>query len=52
MLAREFCDDCKPKRLKPVILSHPMMPGLLEVGGSTGLLVCGCMALGCYLILC
>ncbi|KAI7840944.1 hypothetical protein COHA_005374 [Chlorella ohadii] len=30
MLAREFCDDCKPKRLKPVILSHPMMPGLLE----------------------
>lgn len=32
MLAREFCDDCKPKRLKPVILSHPMMPGLLEVG--------------------
>ena len=36
MLAREFCDDCKPKRLKPVILSHPMMPGLLEVGGSTG----------------
>lgn len=32
MLAREYCDDCKPKRLKPVILSHPMMPGLLEVG--------------------
>ncbi|PSC70338.1 tyrosine-tRNA cytoplasmic-like [Micractinium conductrix] len=30
MLAREYCDDCKPKRLKPVILSHAMMPGLLE----------------------
>ena len=34
MLAREYCDDCKPKRLKPVILSHAMMPGLLEVGGG------------------
>lgn len=21
---------CRPKRLKPVILSHPMLPGLLE----------------------
>lgn len=30
MLAREYCDDCKPKRLKPVILSHHMLPGLLE----------------------
>lgn len=30
VLAREYCDDCKPKRLKPVILSHPMMPGLLQ----------------------
>lgn len=30
MLAREYCDDCKPKRPKPVVLSHPMMPGLLE----------------------
>jgi hypothetical protein len=36
MLAREYCDDCKPKRLKPVILSHPMMPGLLEVGAAAG----------------
>lgn len=31
MLAREYCDDCRPKRLKPVILSHAMLPGLLEV---------------------
>lgn len=30
MLAREYCDDCKPKRRKPVILSHRMMPGLLQ----------------------
>lgn len=30
VLAREYCDDCKPKRLKPIILSHPMMPGLLQ----------------------
>ncbi|KAK9830418.1 hypothetical protein WJX72_011652 [[Myrmecia] bisecta] len=30
MLAREYCDDCKPKRRKPIILSHQMMPGLLE----------------------
>lgn len=31
MLAREYCDVCVPKRkLKPVILSHPMMPGLLQ----------------------
>lgn len=31
MLAREYCDLCKPKRkLKPIILSHPMMPGLKE----------------------
>ena len=37
MLAREYCDDCKPKRLKPVILSHHMMPGLLEVR------VCSCV---------
>ena len=32
VLAREYCDNCKPKRLKPVILSHPMLPGLLQVG--------------------
>ena len=33
VLAREYCDDIRPKRkFKPVILSHPMMPGLLEVG--------------------
>lgn len=31
MLAREYC-DAKKRRFKPVILSHPMMPGLLEVG--------------------
>jgi tyrosyl-tRNA synthetase len=30
VLAREYCDDCKPKRRKPVILSHPMLPGLLQ----------------------
>lgn len=30
MLAREYADDCKPKKLKPIILSHPMLPGLLQ----------------------
>mmetsp|Transcript_46763 Transcript_46763/g.119300 ORF Transcript_46763/g.119300 Transcript_46763/m.119300 type:complete len:399 (-) Transcript_46763:190-1386(-) len=30
MLAREYADECKPKRAKPVILSHRMMPGLLQ----------------------
>eukprot|EP00882_Tetradesmus_deserticola_P017635 GHRQ01018895.1.p1 GENE.GHRQ01018895.1~~GHRQ01018895.1.p1 ORF type:complete len:311 (+),score=149.50 GHRQ01018895.1:557-1489(+) len=30
MLAREYCDDIK-RKLKPIILSHRMMPGLLEV---------------------
>ncbi len=30
MLAREYCETIKPKRFKPVILSHKMMPGLLE----------------------
>lgn len=29
VLAREYADQCKPKRRKPIILSHPMMPGLL-----------------------
>eukprot|EP00195_Chlamydomonas_chlamydogama_P008917 CAMPEP_0202899462 /NCGR_PEP_ID=MMETSP1392-20130828/7688_1 /ASSEMBLY_ACC=CAM_ASM_000868 /TAXON_ID=225041 /ORGANISM="Chlamydomonas chlamydogama, Strain SAG 11-48b" /LENGTH=385 /DNA_ID=CAMNT_0049585645 /DNA_START=282 /DNA_END=1439 /DNA_ORIENTATION=- len=29
VLAREYCDDIK-RKLKPVILSHRMMPGLLE----------------------
>ncbi|KXZ46866.1 hypothetical protein GPECTOR_40g600 [Gonium pectorale] len=29
MLAREYCDDIK-RKLKPIILSHRMMPGLLE----------------------
>ena len=29
MLAREYCDATK-RRFKPVILSHRMMPGLLE----------------------
>ena len=32
VLAREYCDECRPKRkLKPIILSHHMMPGLLAV---------------------
>jgi tyrosyl-tRNA synthetase len=30
MLAREYCDDIK-RKLKPIILGHRMMPGLLEV---------------------
>ncbi|KAL6784478.1 hypothetical protein ACKKBF_B01980 [Auxenochlorella protothecoides x Auxenochlorella symbiontica] len=30
VLAREYADDARPKRMKPVILSHPMMPGLLQ----------------------
>ena len=29
MLAREYCDDVK-RKVKPVVLSHAMMPGLLE----------------------
>lgn len=29
MLAREYCDDIK-RKLKPIVLSHRMMPGLLE----------------------
>uniref|UniRef100_A0A7S0WP34 tyrosine--tRNA ligase n=1 Tax=Chlamydomonas leiostraca TaxID=1034604 RepID=A0A7S0WP34_9CHLO len=29
VLAREYCDDIK-RKLKPIILSHRMMPGLLE----------------------
>jgi hypothetical protein len=33
MLAREYCDDIK-RKLKPIILSHRMMPGLLEVRGG------------------
>lgn len=33
MLAREYCDDIK-RKWKPVILSHRMMPGLLEVGDA------------------
>jgi hypothetical protein len=39
MLAREYCDDIK-RKMKPIILSHRMMPGLLEVGGW-GLLLKG-----------
>jgi len=35
MLAREYCDATK-KKFKPVILSHRMMPGLLEVGVGVG----------------
>ena len=30
VLAREYCDKIK-RKLKPVILSHEMLPGLLEV---------------------
>lgn len=31
VLAREYCDQVKPKiKNKPVILSHPMMPGLKQ----------------------
>lgn len=30
VLAREYCDEIK-RKLKPVILSHQMMPGLLQV---------------------
>jgi len=30
MLAREYCDDIK-RKLKPIIISHAMLPGLLEV---------------------
>jgi hypothetical protein len=30
MLAREYCEKIK-RKLKPVILSHEMLPGLLEV---------------------
>lgn len=41
VLAREYCDQCKPKRkLKPVILSHEMMPGLLQV--QLLMLLAGC----------
>jgi len=29
MLAREYCDDIK-RKLKPIIISHAMLPGLLE----------------------
>lgn len=30
MLAREYCDMTK-RKLKPIIISHAMLPGLLEV---------------------
>jgi tyrosyl-tRNA synthetase len=30
VLAREYCDEIK-RKLKPVILSHYMVPGLLQV---------------------
>ena len=29
MLAREYCDAIK-KKFKPIILSHPMLPGSLQ----------------------
>ena len=39
VLAREYCDATRPKRkLKPIILSHPMMPGLLVVRPASGAL--------------
>jgi hypothetical protein len=46
MLAREYCDDIK-RKLKPIILSHRMMPGLLEVranryNNAWNLLFCCC----------
>ena len=37
MLAREYCDKIK-RKLKPVILSHEMLPGLLEVQPRASLL--------------
>ncbi|KDD75145.1 class I (W and Y) tRNA synthetase [Helicosporidium sp. ATCC 50920] len=30
VLAREYAEAARPKRQKPVVLSHPMMPGLLQ----------------------
>jgi tyrosyl-tRNA synthetase len=30
MLAREYADEARPKRRKPIVLSHPMLPGLLQ----------------------
>jgi hypothetical protein len=41
MLAREYCDDIK-RKLKPIILSHRMMPGLLEVRNHCGPYICRC----------
>lgn len=41
VLAREYADDARPKRIKPVILSHHMMPGLLQVIGTPGWSACG-----------
>jgi hypothetical protein len=39
MLAREYCDATK-RKLKPIILSHRMMPGLLEVSTPVTLTWC------------
>ena len=48
MLAREYCDDCRPKRkLKPIILSHEMLPGLLQVSTSRGDALHSCLAEHC-----
>ena len=45
MLAREYCDDCRPKRkLKPIILSHEMLPGLLQVRPARGDALHSCLA--------
>ena len=48
MLAREYCDDCRPKRkLKPIILSHEMLPGLLQVRPGRGDALHSCFAEPC-----
>lgn len=45
VLAREYADEARPKRIKPVILSHPMMPGLLQVWKEAR---CWRRGKGCY----
>ncbi len=53
MLAREYCDDIK-RKLKPIIISHPMLPGLLEVlilfPGTLAISVCYSFEVYCLLI--
>ena len=50
MLAREYCDKLKKKekRMKPVILSHEMLPGLLEVSCFRRLVHCSAASLTRY----